>query len=64
MKTNEKRFSKSAFREELERRLERMEKHHRFDPNNGWDQVKKASIERVVEYGRYAMLSDLVDELR
>lgn len=44
----------------LQSRAEALQKKWNFDPGNGWDQVKKSSIERVLAFGRYSELRDLI----
>lgn len=57
------RFSKTSFRDDLIRRRDALQSTHKFDRNNGWAQVQKSPIERIVAYGRYAQLNDLISEL-
>jgi hypothetical protein len=59
-----KRFSKSNFRAKLEEMAEHRAEYYGFDPGNGWNQVASAPIDKIVEYGRYAQLLDLIEELQ
>jgi hypothetical protein len=57
------RFSKTSFRDKLVRRMNAIQAVQKFNPNDGWNQVKNSPTERVVEYGRYVELRALIDDL-
>jgi hypothetical protein len=57
------RFSKATMLDDLQRRMDKLAERYTFDPNVGWAQVRNDGIETVVEYGRFSMLQDLIDEL-
>jgi hypothetical protein len=58
-----RRFSKANLLADLEKRAEFLRERNSFKPGNGWAQVKNSGTERIVEYGRYCMLQDLIEEL-
>lgn len=61
MKTT--RFTKTAFRDELVRLRDNLQRIHKFDPKNGWSQVERSPVDRIVAYGRFAQLNELISDL-
>ncbi len=57
------RFSKDALRRHIIERIERRAHMHGFTTDNGWNQVKDAPIEKIVAYGEYSALRDLLDDI-
>lgn len=54
-----RRFSKASLLEHLDRRITALQEKYRFDPMNGWAQVRGRGEEINREYGEYATLRDL-----
>jgi hypothetical protein len=58
------RFSKSSLMDDLQRRADKLQHRYRFDPQWGWAQVRhETDQDRVIAYGRFSMLQDLIEEL-
>jgi hypothetical protein len=49
----EGRFNRQAAIDWLEARLDFVAREHRFDPNNGWNQVAKSPQARQIAYGNW-----------
>jgi hypothetical protein len=61
------RFSKATFVAEIESIMEKIRERNGFDAGDGWAQVlhgkqRGANTLRAVEYGRFSMLQDLLEE--
>jgi hypothetical protein len=50
--------------EYLEALSEELATRYGFDPTNGWNQVTGSDRNRTIEYGRFSMLQDLLDEFQ
>jgi len=57
------RFSKNNLIEQLQNRIDGLEKTFKFDPNNGTSQIKENDIFRAYAFGQYIALRDVVDEI-
>lgn len=57
------RFNKANVVDHLWRQISYYETKWGFDPNNGYSQVQKAGFEKVMAYGAYAELLDLVSDI-
>jgi len=58
------RFSKKWLLDKLNTEIDRYETgEHRFHSRSGYDQVKHKDMSVIVEYGKYAKLVDLLEEL-
>ena len=56
------RRSVSGMLEEIERRVEDTEESRGWDRDRGWNQVDGEGQETLYEFGRFAMLVDLLEE--
>lgn len=56
-------FSKKAMIEHLTICAERLQKEHRFDPGNGWNQVKGKSEEVNRAYGQWRTYLQILDDI-
>ena len=52
-----------ALVKELEFRIENYEEGYGWDRRNGWSQVQGQGLEVLYEFGRFATLVDLLEEL-
>lgn len=58
------RFSKTSLLADLQRRADALRNAHDFDPDNGTSQLGRIPHGiRAVDYGRFSMLQDLIEEL-
>jgi hypothetical protein len=58
------RFNKDNVTSHIWNQISYLEKKWGFDPDNGYDQVKNADFHKVMAYGAYAELLDLVVDLQ
>ena len=57
------RFNKENLKAHICKRMMDLEKQWGFDPNNGYDQVKNAAIQKVLAYGEYQSLEYLYSDI-
>lgn len=57
-----KRFSKAALVGDLRERYLALQKRHGFDPRIGWVQVQRSEIDRVIAYGAFDIIEQLLEE--
>lgn len=57
------RFSKAALITRLSALKSALERKHKFNPHDGWDQVDCKGEEINRQYGRYVAITELLDEI-
>ena len=58
------RFNKDNVTSHIWNQISHLEDKWKFNPNNGYDQVKNSDFHRIMAYGAYAELLDLVVDLQ
>jgi hypothetical protein len=56
-------FNKTNVLEHLWARKEALEKEWGFDPDNGYAQLDKSDFHRVMAYGKYIELENLINDI-
>jgi hypothetical protein len=56
-------FNKTNMLEHLWARKEALEKEWGFDPDNGYAQLDKSDFHRVMAYGKYIELENLINDI-
>jgi hypothetical protein len=57
------RFNKENLKSHISKRMMELEKQWGFDPNNGYSQVMKSDIHRIMAYGEYQGLEYLYSDV-
>jgi len=58
-----KRFNKQNVLDHIAYKIKALEDKWKFDPYDGWAQVEGTGFHKVMAYGEYQVLNELLDEI-